>query len=83
MIFIYNIYFIFNKGVMTTIAGTGTLGYNGDNIEATFSQLRSPHGLSFDNIGNLFIADYQNHRIRKVELICPPGTYSLAGSSSW
>ena len=51
---------------MSTVAGTGSLGYNGDNIAATSAQLNYPLGIAFDSAGNLYIADSQNFRIRKV-----------------
>ena len=52
-------------GIITTIAGTGTPGYNGDNIPATTAQV-SPHGIAFDSAGDLYIADGGNSRIRKI-----------------
>ncbi len=51
---------------MSTVAGTGSLGYNGDNIPATSAQLNYPLGVAFDSAGNMYIADSQNFRIRKV-----------------
>ncbi len=53
-------------GLMSTVAGTGALGYNGDNIPATSAQLNYPLGVAFDTAGNMYIADSQNFRIRKV-----------------
>ena len=53
-------------GKFATVAGTGFPGYNGDGILATNAQLRKPAGICFDAAGNLYIADQQNHRIRKV-----------------
>jgi sugar lactone lactonase YvrE len=55
------------NGSVTTVAGTGTSGYNGDNIPATQAQLAEPEGLAFDVADNLYIADYNNNRIRKVD----------------
>lgn len=52
---------------ITTVAGTGTGGYNGDGIAATIAQLSLPHGVFVDSAGDLYIADRANHRIRKVE----------------
>lgn len=52
-------------GIITTIAGTGTPGYNGDNIPATMAQV-SPRGITFDSAGDLYIADVGNGRIRKI-----------------
>ena len=55
-----------NTGIVYTIAGTGTPGYNGDNITATTAQLRNPWGLAFDGAGNLYISDSNNFRVREV-----------------
>lgn len=52
--------------IIGTIAGTGAKGYWGDNGPATSAQLASPRGLAFDSLENLYIADADNHRIRKV-----------------
>ena len=54
-------------GVMSTVAGTGEPGYNGENLYATESRLNGPAGLAVDAIGNLYIADKFNERIRKVD----------------
>ncbi|MBS1584437.1 MAG: T9SS type A sorting domain-containing protein [Bacteroidetes bacterium] len=53
-------------GIITTIAGDGNGGYNGDNIQATTASLYSPNGLIFDTANNLYISDYGNRRIRKI-----------------
>ena len=53
-------------GTITTVAGNGTSGYNGDNIPATSAQLAGPSGIALDAAGNLYIADGYNNRIRKV-----------------
>lgn len=53
-------------GVITTIAGIGTLGYNGNNIAAISAALASPNSVAVDSSGNLYIADTSNHLIRKV-----------------
>ncbi len=53
---------------ITTIAGTGTGGYNGDGIAATSAQLQGPQGLAFDEYGNIYIADLANSRIRKITI---------------
>jgi hypothetical protein len=54
-------------GVMSTVAGTGEPGYNGENLYATESRLNGPAGLAVDAIGNLYIADKFNERIRKID----------------
>ena len=53
-------------GIITTVAGNGTRGYNGDNIAATSAQLNFPTGVAVDGAGNLYIADNNNNRIRRV-----------------
>ena len=55
-----------STGIITTIAGTGDHGYNSDDIMATAAQLDAPVGLAFDGSGNVYIADANNNRIRKV-----------------
>jgi len=57
---------IASNGIITTVAGNGTAGYSGDSGMATTAMLRFPRGITIDDIGNLFICDAQNHRIRKV-----------------
>ena len=53
-------------GIITTVAGTGTAGYNGDGIPAVTALLDSPWGIAVDGAGDLYIADRANLRIRKV-----------------
>jgi hypothetical protein len=53
-------------GVITTVAGNGTLGYSGDSGPATSAILMSPCGVAVDSSGNIYIADTDNSRIRKV-----------------
>ena len=53
-------------GSITTIAGTGTLGYSGDKGAATSATFSSPSGLAFDSSDNLYIADTSNNVIRKI-----------------
>ena len=54
-------------GRMTTVAGTGESGYSGDGGPATKAKLNTPAGLALDKRGNLYIADGDNHRVRKVD----------------
>jgi hypothetical protein len=53
-------------GLISTIAGNGSFGYNGDGIAATSAQLNEPEGVAVDAAGNVFIADARNNRIREV-----------------
>ena len=52
--------------VITTVGGNGTSGFSGDGGVATSAELSNPHGVAVDKSGNLFIADYNNQRVREV-----------------
>ncbi|MEK0315403.1 NHL domain-containing protein, partial [Cohnella sp. 56] len=52
-------------GIITTVAGNGTYGYDGENQTAKSTKL-SPSGIAVDSSGNLFIAESSNNRVRKV-----------------
>lgn len=54
------------QGIITTVAGNGTNGYSGDGGPATSASLNNPYAVAADAQGNLFIADYGNSVIRKV-----------------
>ena len=54
------------NGVITTVAGNGTQGFSGDNGPAASAQLNGPTDVGVDAVGNLYITDSQNIRIRKV-----------------
>ncbi|MFI5141246.1 MAG: gliding motility-associated C-terminal domain-containing protein [Bacteroidia bacterium] len=53
-------------GIISTVVGNGTIGFNGDGGQATVAALRYPFDVVFDATGNLYISDAYNHRIRKV-----------------
>ncbi|MBN8729002.1 MAG: hypothetical protein J0L64_00565 [Acidobacteria bacterium] len=54
-------------GVVTTVVGNGTPGFGGDGGAATAAQILSPKGMAVDGAGNLYFADTNNDRIRKVD----------------
>ena len=54
-------------GIITTVAGNGTVGYSGDNGPAVNAELNYPYGVASDQAGNLYIADTENGRIRRVD----------------
>jgi sugar lactone lactonase YvrE len=54
------------QSIITTIAGNGTAGYNGDNIIAVSAELNDPATLVIDSLKNLYISDNNNNRIRKI-----------------
>ncbi|HEX5000693.1 MAG TPA: hypothetical protein VFY29_20890 [Terriglobia bacterium] len=67
-------------GVISTFAGTGTSGFSGDGGPATAARLWMPEDVAVDLVGNVYIADRRNHRIRKVS---PSGTITtVAGNGT-
>jgi trimeric autotransporter adhesin len=54
------------NGAITSVAGTGESGFSGDGAKATLARLSNPYGIALDARGNLYIADRNNNRIRKV-----------------
>ncbi|MGW7557188.1 NHL domain-containing protein, partial [Streptomyces rimosus] len=55
------------QGIITTVAGNGQAGYVSDGGPATATPLNQPHGVAVDGAGNLYIAGYGDHRVRKVD----------------
>src|ERR1039458_9040432 len=53
-------------GTITTVAGNGDTDFTGDGGPATSASLDAPSGVDVDSVGNLYIADTSNSRIRKV-----------------
>jgi RHS repeat-associated protein len=56
-----------NAGIITTAAGNFTKGYSGDHGPATEAQLEQPRGVTVDTEGNIYIADWHNRLVRKVD----------------
>ncbi|MBZ5623596.1 MAG: IPT/TIG domain-containing protein [Acidobacteriia bacterium] len=54
------------KGTLTRVAGTSRAGFSGDGGPAVNAQLNNPKGLALDGAGNLYIADTNNWRVRRV-----------------
>lgn len=73
------------RGIITTVAGNGKVGFYGDGGAATSAKLNYPYGITVDGVGNLYIADYSNNRIRKVDTagkittVAGNGTYAFCG----
>jgi serine/threonine protein kinase, bacterial len=65
-----NIRKIDTSGNVTTVAGTGSWGFV--NGPATTAQFSRPFGIAIDGGGNIFIADYQNWAVRKIEAVAWP-----------
>ena len=60
--------FVLAEYIITTIAGTGSSGYSGDNGPAIDAKLHHPTGVTIDDIGNLYFSDWDNDVIRKINL---------------
>src|SRR5580658_9227434 len=54
------------QGTIQTFAGNGSTGFAGDGGPATSAALNYPKGVALDTAGNLYIADIDNSRVRKV-----------------
>ena len=75
------VYHVGSEGTLTVIAGNGSRGFSGDNGLALSAQLNYVHGVAADSAGNVFIADTNNNRIRKVT---PAGFITtVAGTGTW
>ena len=77
-----------STGDISTVAGTGTSGFSGDGGAATAAKLGRPAGVAVDGVGNLYIADAYNDRIRKVDAstgnistVAGSGTSGFSGDS--
>ncbi len=57
------------SGIITTFAGNGAFGYNGDGGPATSAEISQPEELAIDPSSNLYIADFGNERVRKIPLV--------------
>ena len=56
-----------SSGIITTFAGTGRRGSAGDGGLAVYADLADPHGIALDLAGNVYVADWNGHRIRRVD----------------
>jgi len=70
-------------GIISTIAGTGTMGYTGDGGQATLAQLSYPYGITIDDTGSIFFADHGNHCFRKISVAGKISTIAGTGTSGY
>ena len=81
----YRIRKVAANGIISTIAGTGAPGYSGDRGPAVGAQVSTVWGMTLDAAGNLYFADYLNHRIRKIAVngvittVAGSGFYGYSG----
>ncbi len=81
----YRLRKIASAGIITTVAGTSDGSFSGDNGPAAVAQLYNPIQVAADASGNLFIADRNNNRVRKVSAggtittVAGSGSYGFAG----
>jgi len=68
------------SGVISTIAGTGTQGFSGDGGAATAAQLNYPDQIAVTSDGSIYVADFFNHRIRKIDASGVISTVAGGGS---
>lgn len=69
-------------GIISTVAGTGSSSFGGDGAAATAAFLNQPYDVNYDTAGNLYIADYNNNRIRKVSTAGIISTYAGDGTTA-
>ncbi|MFF6946892.1 Teneurin-2, partial [Streptomyces lavendulae] len=55
------------RATIVTVAGNGKADYTGDGCCATTTSLREPMGVAVDAAGNVYIAEFQNHRVRRLD----------------
>ncbi|WP_158289677.1 S-layer homology domain-containing protein [Paenibacillus flagellatus] len=56
-----------STGIISTVAGTGAAGFSGDGGPANLAQLNTPYSIDFDGSGNMYFADRNNNRVRKID----------------
>lgn len=71
---------ISKQGIVTTIAGTGVAGFK-DSSDALSAQFNYPRGICVDKLGNIYIGDSWNHRIRKIDINNSVTTFAGGGDT--
>ena len=67
-------------GIISTYAGTGVAGNSGDFGAATSAQLNNPQGIAADTMGNFFVADCYNNKVRRISTVGIITTYAGTGT---
>lgn len=68
-----------SAGTIMTIAGTGESGFGGDGGPAVEAQLDEPLAIAVDSTGNVYVADYRNHRVRRIDASGVISTFAGTG----
>jgi sugar lactone lactonase YvrE len=68
-----------SSGIISTIAGRGGVSYSGDDGLATQAQLAFPRGVAVASTGEIYVADTNNHRVRKIDLAGKISTFAGGG----
>ncbi len=72
-----------SSGVITTIAGNGQSGFSGDGGPATAAEFNQPTVITFDSSHNMYVVDYGNNRIRKINTSGTVSTFAGNGTASY
>ena len=77
-----------SSGIITTVAGTTSPGYSGNNGDATLAKIQNPTGICSDASGNIYIAESTNNIIRKIDIIdgstpCYPEDSIIYANNKW
>lgn len=71
------------SGLSKVIAGVGSAGFSGDGGAATSAKLNTPMGVAVDSIGNVYVADTSNNRIRKIDTSGVISTFAGTGANNF
>ncbi len=71
-----------STSVITTIAGTGTTGYSGDNGQATAANIMYPCGINLDNAGNVYFGDQIGYNVIRKVTVSTGIISTVAGTGS-
>jgi RHS repeat-associated protein len=72
-----------SRGIVTTVAGNGEQGFSGDGGPALQAALHGPTMIAIDDGGALYVADFQNYRVRKIDAAGKITTIAGNGENPW